>query len=256
MRTLLQSDIRVRRVFPMLFALLASCAGHVSPDRHANMDRLSPNGTSSNGIDIAGTGVTLAWVDLSGDALTGELTNGDPVQLRMESDAWSIQVGDVWQDLCVGAVAVPGTWNYKSGVPGGGAYQESAERFTLACPGSSIAKCAGFGYGPSTGTASELAACVRALRADYCGDGSSSTVSGTPVNVYDVIGIQFDDLDWEPEAEWTPDGAACIASETDTRFSRTSQVRPWCVPGTLIQRGSCATALASYVTVITEIEPR
>jgi hypothetical protein len=47
------------------------------------------------------------------------------------------------------------------------------------------------------------------LRADYCGDGSSWTVNGTPINLYDDLGIQADDAAWAVDAEWTADGAVC-----------------------------------------------
>ena len=67
---------------------------------------------------------------------------------------------------------------------------------------------------------------VRALRGDYCGDGVPFTVNGTMVNLYDGVGIQLDTQDWDVDAAWTPDGAACISKKTDTRFWQTSHAKP------------------------------
>src|SRR5262249_42702503 len=65
-------------------------------------------------------------------------------------------------------------------------------------------------------------ACVRMVRADYCGDGVGHTRNGTPIDIFDHIGIQQD----EPtpalsfEAAWGPDGAICV------RHTRLQSVRP------------------------------
>ena len=54
-------------------------------------------------------------------------------------------------------------------------------------------------------------ACVRLIRADFCGDGTPYTVNGQRVNVYDGIGIQQDTRwDWLIEAEWDEKGARCF----------------------------------------------
>jgi hypothetical protein len=55
-------------------------------------------------------------------------------------------------------------------------------------------------------------ACVRMIRADYCGDGRPHTRDGTRIDLYDRLGIQRD----EPvpgmsfEAAWGPGGALCV----------------------------------------------
>ena len=66
-------------------------------------------------------------------------------------------------------------------------------------------------------------ACVREVRADYCGDGKSWTRDGNVINVADGVGIQaFDPNPFNPEfpdspftfeAAWTPSGATGITSE-------------------------------------------
>ncbi len=91
-------------------------------------------------------------------------------------------------------------------------------RLLIACTGGAEGKCIRFGYRPwrSAPDGSSLApyyqACVRMVRADYCGDGVGHTRNGTPIDLFDRIGIQAD----EPapgmtlEAAWGPDGAVCV----------------------------------------------
>lgn len=110
--------------------------------------------------------------------------------------------------LCSGdnlAIAIPGAWNYRTGS------RESPVDPTLvtfACLDAAIAKCIEpVGYRPwalhpampTDGSGGNLAsvslepyheACVRAMRADYCGNSFSLTRNGTLINIYDTIGIQ------------------------------------------------------------------
>lgn len=95
------------------------------------------------------------------------------------------------------------------------------EWFTIACFGNAVAKTKLFGYGPqetvpgtqSPATPSERMATIRMITADYCGDGTSFTVDGTPLDWKNASGgVQptgytgFDNL----EALWTKEGAICI----------------------------------------------
>jgi hypothetical protein len=54
-------------------------------------------------------------------------------------------------------------------------------------------------------------ACIRMVRADYCGNGTPTTKDGQFIDIYDDHGIQKHDnkptMDFE--AGWTPNGAAC-----------------------------------------------
>jgi len=124
------------------------------------------------------------------------------------------------------AIPLDGRWNLSQGVTGGGDHVAEPGTFTFACENFVLAKCVRAGYRPwvrvwywlpgegfqvST-LADHHQACTRLLRADYCGDGTSHTDDGIWVNMYDALGVRIDVDDWPFEAEWTPDGAACVAS--------------------------------------------
>jgi ADYC domain len=91
-------------------------------------------------------------------------------------------------------------------------------RFLITCTGAPKRKCVRFGYKPwrqGPDGASLLAyyqTCVRLVRADYCGDGIGHTRNGTPIDLFDRIGIQPDEavLGMTFEAAWGPDGAVCV----------------------------------------------
>jgi ADYC domain len=75
-------------------------------------------------------------------------------------------------------------------------------------PAAAAAKCERFGYDRETAP-DHHAACVRMVRADYCGDGTSWTRNGAAINFYDSLGIHADATDWPVDAAWAPDGAIC-----------------------------------------------
>lgn len=122
------------------------------------------------------------------------------------------------------AVFVPGTWEYSfgQGHPAGGKQSGDGTQLTLACVGSAVAKCAmQWKYKPwrslpaKDGHAAQSLdelhqACVRAARADYCGDGDSMTQAGEQLNLYDRFGVEQDAFDWPLEAVWNAEGALCV----------------------------------------------
>jgi hypothetical protein len=249
---------------------------------------LSPQGTSVNGISSNGlspqgtvigvvlTGTPLTGPQLVGSTWTGHLSDGNNLTIRIDaaqqltganSDMWSYRmsglVNGVAFPLCVDssgaptfAVSVAGTWNLSEGTHDGGSYDPLAADFTIACRASSIAKCVEFGYKPWRGAVRQLATCVRALRADYCGDGTPHTVNGTIINIFDDVGIQTDAADWVPEAEWTPEGATCVSKKKNTRFDQVAHDTPVCFPRTLKPEKSCGTGFSEGAAIITELAPR
>ena len=243
-----------------------------------SLNGVDPNGVSVNGTPVGVTvsGPPLVGAGLVGSSWTGRLSNGRTVALRIDeamqgtgtnADLWSyrfsVSADGSWRPLCriqTGpesfADSVPGRWNLAQGVRGGGRYHPDASQFTLACRHSAIAECLELGYKPWHRATRELASCVRALRGDYCGDGTPYTVTGTLVNLFDDKGIQTDTVDWVPEAEWTPEGARCFSKRKDTRFHQVFGHTPTCVPRTLKPEPSCATGFGDGAVIITELAPQ
>jgi hypothetical protein len=153
------------------------------------------------------------------------------------------------------ATAVAGQWDYHEGVPGGGrktiemSNPASATKITFACVDGAIGKCVKMGYAPwkpapveCTGstyfgtyrclqTSLEYAheACVRMVRADYCGDGMPHTMDGMSIDIWDPGHINNETpygtidtattVDYGHEAEWTPKGARCLPQLLMTRIA-------------------------------------
>jgi hypothetical protein len=136
------------------------------------------------------------------------------------------------------AVAVGGQWDFHEGTPGDGRKlieQNSASyntHVTFACTNGAIGKCVEKAhYKPWAPAATECRvvttdgrlqcwtptqellheACVRMVRADYCGDGKSMTVDGIGIDLWDQSHINTESEQvWGKEAEWTPNGARCL----------------------------------------------
>jgi hypothetical protein len=237
---------------------------------------VKPTG-SQNGsaISISRTGPALSGAGVIGSTWTGVLSNGGTVPLTItaaaqgsgaNADVWrytfTASVGTTSVSLCtdpsgnaIPADAVRGTWNVAEGVAGGGAYDPAATNFTVACYDSAIAKCLELGYKPWTGHSDEAAACVRAVRGDYCGDGESYTVTGVQIGIFDDAGIQADD-GWEVDAAWTPDGAACVSKKKATRFDQDARERPSCYPHSVKPKKTCGMDFTSGVAIVTELPPQ
>jgi len=111
------------------------------------------------------------------------------------------------------AMALPGRWHDE-----GKTFVPDARDFTLTCTGGANGKCARLGFVPGLDTVGGepltpyFEACVRMMRADYCGDGRSYTEAGVPVDLIDRAGQQpvwtDDALDFE--AVWSAGGAVCV----------------------------------------------
>jgi hypothetical protein len=194
-----------------------------------SLNGISLNGISLNGISLNGislNGISLNGTDFIGAQLSGALSSGDSLALQIDDIApltggnadvlaytVSIKTDTGWVPLCGTesdgsprqALIVPGTWN-----PATGAWSDSSQLFSFACRRASVAKCVELGYKSWLGYEDHHHACVRMLRADYCGDGVSHTVTGTPINLYDSAGVQSDTESWPVDAEWGPDGALCV----------------------------------------------
>lgn len=242
------------------------------------------NGTSLNGLSITGVntsgppqpGAATAgpWsgAQLVGSTWTATTSANTTVQLRVDAatagtapnaEMWfyavSYQTQAGWSPVCgldannkpIQAVAVAGVWGPKG--PDATAYSTSSSQLTLACRTRTIAKCVELGYKPYKGLANQLQACVRLLRADYCGTGAANTLDGTTLNLFDAGGVQSDSEAWLPEAEWGPDGATCVNSKNNARWQLVADKAPSCVQKLL--NASCATKFSNGSLLIDELPP-
>jgi len=197
------------------------------------------NAAQIENIDVSGTqfqvrmsdGSTLTSQDLVGAVLT--LANG--AKLRIESveadpddDAGDVLLHKIsikaadgsWREFCKPdpdgqMLAFPLAGNMRPD----GRIVERSDSFQIVCTSGAQGKCVRFGYKPWLDDRNGRAmldyynACVRMVRADYCGDGTATTKDGTLINLYDKIGIQADEAlpGMQFEAGWSDYGATCIA---------------------------------------------
>lgn len=219
-------------------------------------------------------GSEFSALDFRNVRFTGVLDNGSTVTLRVDGvtqgsgvdqDVWSYQVTyqepmtGQWYPICPGAdgtpqgaIALENRWDYRQGVAGGGSKIFDTSSFTFACEGGALGKCVKFGFVPwrsvnGVSLEEHHQACTRMVRADFCGNGTSYTVNGNLINMYDSLSIQKDTETWEPEAEWTSDGASCFGSQT--RATTAIQCGEKLVP-------TCATSFAAKTLLISETPTR
>ncbi|HXW72906.1 MAG TPA: ADYC domain-containing protein [Methylocella sp.] len=128
-------------------------------------------------------------------------------------------VSGAWHNLCL-----PDVEGRRLGFPLEGAftpdgrYEAVPGKILFTCTGGAEGKCIRFGYKPwgrgpnNISLAPYYQTCVRLVRADYCGDGIGHTRNGTPIDIFDRIGIQRDETapDMSFEAAWGPGGAVCV----------------------------------------------
>jgi ADYC domain len=126
-----------------------------------------------------------------------------------------------WAELCQ-PDATGARWSF----PLRGAWDDEGRRvsetgLTLTCVSGAIGKCVRFGYklwksAPNgVALAPYHAACVKAVRADYCGD-RGTTRNGQPIDIYDALSIERraaerSDEAFPFEAAFSPSGALCVA---------------------------------------------
>jgi hypothetical protein len=172
----------------------------------------------------ARAGAVIALEDARGGTLalridTVERDRRDPELFLYALSGRAAGTDAGWVPLCA-----PGADGRRLGFPLAGAWSPDGRHlppgegaaFGMTCTSGAIGKCVLLGYAPWRGPALQAAhqACVRLLRADYCGDGEGTTRDGTPVDVFDRLGAQTPDPSAAAmafEAAWGPDGAVCVA---------------------------------------------
>jgi hypothetical protein len=180
-------------------------------------------------------GRILSHDDIVGAVLT--LGDGSGLQRRIRINSEERDVRDPTGEVMLYTLSEPdpitGEWRNacnpdpdgrRLGFPLAGAFAPDGRyinvpgRILITCTGGAEGKCIRFGYKPwrtlSDGTSLEpyYQACVRLVRADYGGDGVGSTRNGTPIDLFDQIGIQRDEPapNMTLEAAFGPDGAVCV----------------------------------------------
>ncbi len=175
-------------------------------------------------------GRVLRSPELVGAALT-VMTASGPRRIRLaavERDP-DARTGDVWlhtlqveqPDGSLADLCEQGPDGRRQGFPlasrmhpDGRTETTAPEVFDLMCTGGARAKCVRFGYRPWIESDAALYnACVRMVRADYCGDGAGTTRNGMAIDLYDDRRIQIADMaaDHAFEAGWSAEGAVCVA---------------------------------------------
>jgi hypothetical protein len=229
------SKIGARRAAPIL-ALVVAAASTCAAFGQPRDDTPTLHVTGTLFRVVLPDGRVLTSPDLVGALFEVADESGRLTMVRIEAVALdpSDPAGDVWLHRFSVPDAGGGGWrNLCSAAPDGteagfpiatgGAVATVGEprtppAFTLTCTSGAVGKCVRLGYKPWRDVAGvPLAdyhqACVRALRADYGGDGISFTRDGTRVDLFDRLGIQQP----EPspgeltfEAAWNAEGAACV----------------------------------------------
>ena len=117
------------------------------------------------------------------------------------------------------AVPVAEVWN-STGTQG-----FNPKHFTMACTGGAIAKCYRWGYRawkPMTKALGHVQACTRMAMADYCGNGKSHTMEGTPISIYDFAQPQANEAPAEPMdaiPTWYPSGWPGLEMQFETAWT-------------------------------------
>ena len=167
-----------------------------------------------------------------GSSATEPSRGTEPVLAYRLVYRWRDRPLDSWEPVCregKAAIAVAGQWDLRAGVAGGGAKRSTAvTEVTFACVGAAVAKCVTqLGYRPWASAALDLLhqSCVRAVRADYCGNGESMTQPNEQVNFYDSLGIQRDGAEWPLESQWSAGGAVCVGATRLVQAPRDPRTR-------------------------------
>lgn len=172
----------------------------------------------------ANDGVSLRGKDLVGTVLHMRTVRGNALDYRIDAvvtdprfelELYRLRVRDNaagrWRDYCA-----PDPDGRRLALPIPEVSSATAPGFRFTCMAGAEGKCVARGYLPWGKAANgeplgpTFAACVRMLRADYCGDGTSFTRAGIRVGVSDRHGIRDDHTDMPFEAAWGPGGARCL----------------------------------------------
>ncbi|GAA4413508.1 hypothetical protein GCM10023089_31450 [Quisquiliibacterium transsilvanicum] len=189
----------------------------------ASLTLVAPHGTVPQHVRIDAVAVDPR--DPERETLLYQMSAVDPRTGRSESLCAPNAQGERW------VFPLQGQWDREGN-------RLTDRGFTLACADWALGKCVRFGYKPwktradGTSLAPYHQACVRLVRADYCG-GKGTTRDGMLIDIYDRLGIQQPDPDPKThglrfEAAWGPAGAVCVAHTRVTENMTLDQLATEC----------------------------
>ena len=182
------------------------------------------DGTRLAAGDLVGAAMTMTTPE--GAAFEVQIDSASPAKERPSLSLLSLSMRDAgtgeWRPFCQkdaygrsAGCPVAGAWDGK------GHFVSDKSRWFITCTSGSQGKCILFGYDPwSRGPHGEdlvpyYEACQHMVRADYDGSRWAHTRNGTPIDIWDHIGIQAettaDDPKFRFEAGWSARGAVCVA---------------------------------------------
>jgi hypothetical protein len=209
--------------FLLTFILILSVLVIFSTAKPSNSTPIPTKKTTSSSSQSDLKGTEMIGFDEQGNQYNFqirevEIDTSDP---QKEIELYTVFYQDenqAWQNLCHGdknfppkAIALQGSWDQKGNYLGG------QDKVSFSCANGALAKCARMGYKPwqnfnGIPLRNYHQACVRMIRADYCGNGVSHTKDGTLINIYDKLNINVPDPieKMSFEAAWDQNGAQCI----------------------------------------------
>ena len=148
------------------------------------------------------------------DAVDEIVTASGPLFLHQ----FSIEKDGTWQPYCeADAKGGRGAFPIAGRSTPDGDFDAQATGIEIACTSGALGKCLLMGYlpwveTPRAPTRALYRACLRMIRADYCGDGRSWTQAGVSIDVFDRFSLQKPDPSstMPLEAAWSPQGAVCL----------------------------------------------
>jgi len=239
-----------------------------------SLDHVLVGGSYRNGVSLVNskfTSGTTTGSAFNGAIFDATLSDGKVLPLKITgvrqaaADLWAYNVQyqtDVgWKAACTDNAGAPvesyplnGVWNHAEGVAGGGARTTPAGKFSFGCrTAGALGKCVDFGYVPwrTKNGVSLLTyhdACVRAVRADWCGDGRSATQDGNLINLYDRQQVQVDTETWPGEAEWSAAGATCLNKTRVTTGQTRGELFPECAK--IKQKDVCGNSFTQNTSLL------
>lgn len=241
----------------MLGALIYAVKGPSAAATDTAPPGAAPAGSEVSAFEVDGTRIQVKKANgsiaeggaLLGAVLVGRIDGGirnafridameaDPRDPSGEVVLYSLSTRDpatgAWKSACT-----PDAQGLSRGFPLAGIWTTSGEHrrapghLELACTSGAYGKCVRMGYKPWKSEAmwDRHQACVRMVRADYCGDGTGHTRNGTPIDVFDEVGIQADAPapGMSFEAAWGKDGSVCLARTRIPEVATPTQMRAAC----------------------------